>query len=442
MRAILQEYAEIKNLRNSGLIGFSHGINEFYGLALPPVIPLLVADLDITYAQAGLLLTVFYAMYSIFQLPAGLVADYVGKKRLLVWGLLGMAAGLVLASTAQSYELLLVSQAVMGVCGSTYHPTGMAMISDTETKDTEGKAMGLFGLGGMLGIASAPLVIGGIAAVVDWRTALLAAAVLGVFVTGLFQLLYRTPTSEPPKPNGGSLAEPSDRRETERPDGGEPDVRTDKNVRPGVTTRVRRGLQRAVRFEITPGLVLISLITLLVSLQIRSIQTFTTGFLTDGTGQTASVANGIFFVMLSASAISSIWVGSLADRFDRGRLGAVAAITTSLLLLSTVLVVALDAAAIDWLATGGLVVVFGLLGLAVYGCTPIKNALISEYATTDSSGSIFGVTQTGSSIGSAAGPAIFGYVATEFSIAVAFPLIAVVGGIIAAGFYALSSKNE
>jgi MFS transporter, FSR family, fosmidomycin resistance protein len=434
MKALLTEYSEIERPRNVGLISFSHGINEFYGLVIPPIIPLLVTDLDITYAAAGLLLTVFYAMYSIFQLPAGMIADRIGKKRLLVWGLVGMAIGLLVASTAQSYEVLLMAKVLMGIAGSTYHPTGMAMISDSETKETEGKAMGVFGLGGQIGVASAPVIIGGIAALVDWRTALLVAAAVGIVFTVVFQFLYRTPPSA--TPNGGSADGATDGG-TDTTELDDESVRMDGNV----TSRIQARFQEVLRFELTIGIVLVSLVTLLVSLQIRSIQTFTTGFVADGVGQTTSMANGVFFVMLAASAVSSIWVGSLADRFDRGRLGVLAAVSTSLLLLSMILVIALEAALIDWMMTGFLVVMFGLLGLAVYGCTPIKNALISEYATTEASGSIFGVTQTASSAGSAAGPAIFGYVATEFSIAVAFPLIAVVSGVIAVGFYTLSRQS-
>jgi len=438
MRELLEEYREIERPRNVGLISLAHGINEFYGIAIPPIIPILVADLGITYGQAGLLLTVFFVMYSVFQLPAGLLADRVGKKRLLVWGLVGMAGALALASTADGYGTLVLAQVLMGISGSTYHPAGMSLISDIESQDTEGKAMGVFGLGGMVGIASAPVVIGGIASLADWRTALLVAAVLGVAVTAAFQLLYREPGGGRPTP----VADGGRGDDAERPRSGDGrgddagGLRSDGGR--GTVERARDVFRRVIQFEVTPGIVVLTIVVVLVSLQIRSIQTFATGFLADGVGRSTSAANAVFFVMLAASAVSSIWVGSLADRYDRGRLGALAAGITSLLVVSTAAFVAADGAVGEWLLTGSLVVVFAVLGLALYACTPIKNALMSEYATRDSSGSLFGVTQTASSAGSAAGPAIFGYVATEGGIGVAFPLIASVGLVIAVGFYTLS----
>lgn len=444
MKQLLSEYRKIKRPRNVGLISVSHGINEFYGLAFPPIIPILVTDLGISYTQAGLLLTVFYVMYSVFQLPAGIVGDRIGKARLLIWGLLGMAAALVLASTAQTYEMLLVAQGIMGISGSTYHPAGMAMLSDTETKETEGKAMGVFGLGGMIGVASAPIIIGGLASVIGWRTALAVAAALGFVVTVVFKFSYRTPTQTQRTVEDGGTREIVENSETKTIADGERDAKspTDESEASGPFDRRGPGakswLHEVFGFELTANIAFLCLVVLLVSLQIRSIQTFATSFLVDGVGRSTSTANGIFFVMLAASAVSSIWVGGLADRFDRGLLGVVAAVATSVLLFAVFVVFLLEAAIVGWLLTGLLGLVFGLLGLAVYGCTPIKNAIISEYASADSSGSLFGVTQTASAVGSAAGPVTFGHISTEFGIGYAFPMIAVIGTLIAVGFYTLS----
>ena len=420
MRDLLAEYGRIEHPRNVGLISLSHGINEFYAIVLPPIIPLLIADLGITYGQAGLLLTVFFVMYSVFQLPAGLVADRFGKKRVLVWGLAAMAGSLVLASTARSYETLVVAQLLAGISGSTYHPTGMSLVSDLESHATEGKAMGVFGFGGMLGIAAAPLLVGGVASLFDWRVALLSGAAAGGIVTLVFQLLFRQPDDG----SGDETTDGADHLDRESTDA-------------GLVARGHDALARALRFRITPGVVVLAGLTLLISLQLRAFHTFATGFLVDGVGQSTSTANGLFFVMLAASAVASIWVGSLADRVDRHSLGIVSAGVTSLLLGATAF--ATDLGGIDgWLLTGALAVAFALIGLALYGCSPVKNALISEHATEESSGGLFGVMQTASAVGSATGPAVFGYVATDFGVGVSFPLIAVVSVLIAAGFAVLA----
>ncbi|MFB6280801.1 MAG: MFS transporter [Haloferacaceae archaeon] len=446
MREFLAAFRDVRYPRNVGLISLSHGVNEFYTLVLPPIIPLLVADLSITYAQAGVLLTVFFVMYSVFQLPAGLLADRVGKKRLLVWGLLGMAGSLVVASTARAYPTLVAAQVLAGISGSTYHPTGMSLVSDLETGETEGKAMGVFGFGGMLGTAAAPAAVGGIAAALDWRTALLAAAGGGALVTVGFRALYRPPEgggreSESGGGSGSGGGDPGGPAGA-GPDGGAgAGTGAETSAARGAAARVRERLRRVVQFRVTPGVVVLTAVTLLISLQLRALHTFATGFLVDGVGQPTSAANGAFAALLAASAVASVWVGGLADRFDRARLGAAAAGLTSLLLAATFPLTTVGLPR-GLPTTVGLAGAFALLGLVLYGIMPVKNALISEYATADSSGSLFGVTQTASAVGSAVGPALFGTVATAAGIGVAFPLIAAVSLLIAAGFLLLGSVGE
>ena len=424
MQDLLSEYRDIRHPRNVGLISLSHGVNEFYSIVLPPVIPLLVTDFGVTYAQAGLLLTVFFVMYSVFQLPAGLVADRIGKKRLLVLGLAGMAGSLVLASAAGSYEALLVAQGVGGISGSTYHPTGMSLVSDLESGETEGKAMGVFGFGGMLGVAGAPLGVGGVAAVFGWRAALVAAAAGGLVFVVAFQVFFREPDR-----SDGTDAEPAPEA-----DGGRDPAPTGDDL----LARVRDRLAVVLRFRITPPVVVLALLTLFISLQLRALHTFATSFLVDGVGQSTSLANGLFFVMLAASAVASIWVGGLADRLDRRLLGAAAAGVTTLILGGMFLLTVGDGLGGGLPTTALLAGAFALLGFVVYGCSPVKNALISEYATEESSGGLFGVTQTTSAVGSAVGPAVFGYVATNAGIGVAFPLVAAVSVLVAAGFLLLA----
>lgn len=437
MRSSFRSVTDVSEPRNVGLISVAHGINEFYSIALPPIIPLLVTELDITLTQAGLLLTVFYAMYSIFQLPAGLLADRIGKKRLLVAGLVGMSGGILLAATAQSYEMLLLSQILAGISGSTYHPTGMSLISDLETADTEGRAMGIFGFGGMVGTAGAPAIVGGVAGILDWRLALATAASAGLLGAALFFLLFEDTSN-------GREDRSTDRHSNDRqPDGG-----AEPPTSPGWKTGLRDALSRvptspgqlqaAIGVPLTASIVLLVATTILVSLQSRAIMTFTTSYLFVYTGESTALSNLGFLAMLVAGSLSSLWAGGLADRFDRAWLGLAAALSTALLLGGTLVVGPLSGTVGQ---TPLLVILLGwffLLGVAMYAIVPVKNAIISGVSEEEFSGSLFGVTQTGSALGSTTGPALFGFLAERTSIALAYPAIAAASVLLALVFLALS----
>ena len=394
-----------------GPVTVGHGINEFFAIVIPPIIPLLVSDIGITYGQAGFLLTIFFAMYSVFQLPAGVLADRIGKIRIMSVGLVGIAGSILFASLADGYGMLLVAQTLAGISGSTFHPTGMSIISDVETHATEGKAMGVFGFGGALGTLSSPLIVGGLAAIVGWRVALMGAGLLGLIVTVLCVPLLLTSETE-----DSILA---------RTDGG-------RSVR-----GLFRPLKRVIGIPITRGIILLFLITLVLSLQHRAIQTFTTSYVASETGASASVGNLAFFTLLVGGSLASLWAGDLADRFNRELLGAGAAVLTGVLVSATLLVTRLlDGIPFEFLIAV-LALWFAVIGTMMYASYPVKNAIVSQKADADSSGSLFGVIQTASAIGSASGPAIFGVLATDWGVVAAFPAIAGVSLVLALLFLLL-----
>lgn len=416
MSRTLRDLTVVTNPRVVGSVTLGHGANEFFSIALPPIIPFLITDIGISYAEAGLLLTVFFAMYSIFQLPAGMLGDWLGKKRLLVGGLVLMTAGIFLASTAQSYPVLLVAQAIAGIGGSTFHPTGMALISDVETTSTEGKAMGVFGFGGVIGTMASPVLIGGIAAIAGWRPALLAATILGAAVTIAFMFLYQSTTPGATTP------------------------RTDGGRKPSLGTRITT-LKQYIDIPITRGIVIIFLATLLLSAETRAIHTFTTTYIAAEVGGSVSVGNLGFFALLVGGSLASLGAGNLADRFDRGFIGGVAAITTAGLVGATVFIPRLLGGRSTELVFGVLAGWFFLIGVAMYACFPVKNALVSQESERAFSGSLFGVIQTASAIGSAIGPAAFGVLATRWGVVAAYPAIASIAVVLAGLFFVLSTLS-
>jgi len=408
----IRRVTDVARPRIVGPITVSHGVNEFYSIVIPPVIPLLVTDLDITYGEAGFLLTVFFVMYLLFQLPAGIVADRVGKHRLMIAGLVGMSVGILLAGLAPTYELLLVAQAIAGIGGSTFHPAGLSIISDVEGSDTEGKAMGVFGFGGALGTMAAPLAVGGLAAVAGWRVALVGAAVLGgaaTLVATYFVVIHGDAAAPSLRPDGGWV--PQDRLEA---------------IRSAATTLATRDVG------------LLSVITLVMSMQHRAIQTFTTSYVAAETGVAVSISNLAFFTLLAGGSISSLWGGEFADRMNRNYLGIGAALATAALVGTTPLLVQAAGGLPSVGPIAVLTVWFALIGAMMYAGYPIKNAMVAERANEAHSGSLFGIIQTGSAVGSAGGPAVFGVLATEWGVVAAFPAIAAVSLLLAAMFGSLA----
>ena len=69
--------------RAIGLVSAAHFVNHFQYLVLPPLFPLLKAQLGIGFVELGLALTVSSVVGVAAQLPVGYLVDRVGSRRML-----------------------------------------------------------------------------------------------------------------------------------------------------------------------------------------------------------------------------------------------------------------------------------------------------------------------------------------------------------------------
>jgi MFS family permease len=97
--------------------------------------------------------------------------------------MLGAGIGAIAVSLAQTQAQFIAALALVGLCISAYHPAGMSLLSRTMRE--RGKAMGINGVFGNLGSATAPFLAGVLAWMFGWRVAYAALGVAGILV-GLY----------------------------------------------------------------------------------------------------------------------------------------------------------------------------------------------------------------------------------------------------------------
>lgn len=135
---------------------------------IPPLLPEIRADLELTLAQTGIVLTLLQGVYAVVQYPSGRFSDAWGRATLIVPGLAVLALSFLLVGGAVVYPMLLVGAAVLGLGKGLYAIPARALLSDLFVA-RRGRALGLFSagtdLGGVLASVVAIVVIGG----VGWR---------------------------------------------------------------------------------------------------------------------------------------------------------------------------------------------------------------------------------------------------------------------------------
>ena len=163
----------------------AHMLTHAYMMIFPTVLVLIASDpfLGMTqYFKLGIVGTICYGLFGIGAIPSGMLADRYGSRRLLIVCVFAMALSSLAAGLSFSIYLFVVSMIFLGLAASIYHPSGLSFISRNVEK--KGKAMGIHGVGGNVGLALGPVVSGAAAALWGWRSAFIVFAVLG-FILGI-----------------------------------------------------------------------------------------------------------------------------------------------------------------------------------------------------------------------------------------------------------------
>jgi MFS family permease len=163
-------------LKLIALIGTGHATSHFLQLVLPPLFPLIREELGVSYAQLGLILTLFYVLSAVLQPMAGFVVDRIGGRAVLLAGLALMVAGTLLMGLAPGVWSLALGAALAGIGNSVFHPADFAILNGSIAKERLGHAFSIHSVSGSVGFALAPVFSAAIGAWLGWHSALIAAA--------------------------------------------------------------------------------------------------------------------------------------------------------------------------------------------------------------------------------------------------------------------------
>ena len=171
------------DVRTISLVGLAHGTSHFFHMLLPPLFPLFVRDFGVTYAQLGLLVTVFFAISGVGQALSGFIVDRFGARPALYVALTSFVAAAIAGALAQGLPGLVLAAALAGVGNAPFHPVDFTILNKRVSPTRLGHAFSAHGISGNLGWAAAPVVLLGIVgATGSWRVALGCAAAWAALV--------------------------------------------------------------------------------------------------------------------------------------------------------------------------------------------------------------------------------------------------------------------
>ena len=166
------------DVRVIGLISLAHGSSHFFHLILPPMFPWLKDAFALSYAELGLLMSVFFVVSCIVQAASGFLVDRIGARPVLFAGVGLLALAALTYSQSTSYTMLILGAIIAGCGNGIFHPVDYTLINHKVSPPNLPYAYSMHGVTGYLGWAAAPAFMVGIAQLSDWRIAFLSAALL------------------------------------------------------------------------------------------------------------------------------------------------------------------------------------------------------------------------------------------------------------------------
>ncbi|MBI3938825.1 MAG: MFS transporter [Betaproteobacteria bacterium] len=146
-----------------------HSYTHVLVLLYPTVVLALEPVFGLSYGELIVLMTGGSFLYGLGALPAGWLGDRWSTLGMMVVFFVGMGAATILTGLASTPLGIAVGLGLIGLFASIYHPVGMAWL--VRNAENRGRALGINGVFGAVGMASAALIAGWLTDLVSWRAA-------------------------------------------------------------------------------------------------------------------------------------------------------------------------------------------------------------------------------------------------------------------------------
>ena len=266
------------------ICGISHFLNDMIQSIIPSIYPILKDKFDFSFAQIGIITLIFQMTSSILQPFTGLYADKHPRPYALSIGMCFTLVGLLVLAFAENDLLIRLSDSVVGLGSSIFHPTA-SRVAQLASGGKKSLAQSIFQVGGNGGSALGPLLAAAIIlpfgqhSISFFALAALLAAIIMVRLGSWYKARMVYATKHPQKTVG---------------------------INTNISKRAKYG-----------ALAILIMLVFSKYFYTSCITSYFTFFLIDKFGISVGASQLCLFVFLAAFAIGTVAGGLLGDKFGR-----------------------------------------------------------------------------------------------------------------------------
>jgi MFS transporter, FSR family, fosmidomycin resistance protein len=372
------------SLREVWLVTMGHSLTHWYPATFYLLLPLIGHELGLSYVQIGSILTCQATAGALSNVPGGMLVDSIDRKGLLMaLSLFWVGAPYLLMGFSHQYWMLLGCAALVGMGNNLWHPTAIPLLAK-RFPERRGLVVSIHGMGGNVGDAVAPLVVGAMLSVLSWRNVMVLNVIPGVMMSCVILLsLGRMQFHNPHVAPGGAA---------------------------GVGQRLRDfrqllGNRTLLMLSAGGGFRAMTQSTLL---------TFLPVFLAREMGFSSILIGGCMFGMQVAGFTAAPIAGHLSDKMGRRRIIMSSMATSGVILL--------------FMAIAGrspaFVFLVAFLGFFLFAIRSVMQAWLLDATPPSMSGTSIGIMFGTQAIGAAIGPITGGILADHFGLIATFYFLA------------------
>lgn len=371
------------------LLSAGHGLTHWYTATFYVLLPLIGKEFGLSYTQIGLIMTVQYLAGAISNIPGGMIVDMVGKKGyLMATSLFWVGFPYALMSLTHSFWMLLICVTLVGIGNNIWHPAAIPTLAYRYPK-RKALVLGFHGMGGNVGEALAPFVVGVLLGWFNWRTVVVINVIPGLTMSVLILLLLGAFVVNKSK-DGNAINAGAEGH--------------------GVAQYLHdfAGLLK------NKSLMLVGSSSAMRTMTQSGLMTFLPVYLAYELGYSPVAVGTCMTVLQVAGFIAAPVGGHISDKWGRRQM-----IMSSMLLSGAMIIGMVLAGSSVWF-----VVFIALVGFFLYAMRAVLQAMAIEAVPKNLAGAGVGVQFGFTSLGASISPSLFGLIADHFDIHKAFFFLA------------------